>query len=88
MRSRLWERVGRRTSRVEMAPLFVQIVSWIGFYVLGRFGLVASAATAAGSLRHALALMFAFTAVSHFHPRVRAELYAWCRRCFRRPVCS
>ena len=58
-----------------MAPLIVMTVVWI---------LVRSAGTiipwparrtpAGGALRFALAAMFAFTAISHFHPRIRPDL--------------
>lgn len=58
-----------------MAPLVVMIVGWALFRLLGLFGLDA-AATWTGALRFALAAMFAFTAMSHFHPRTRPDLIA------------
>jgi uncharacterized membrane protein len=57
-----------------MAPLIVQLVAWAVFWVAGVTGLVPAAATPVGALRFALAVMFAFTALSHFLPRTRAEL--------------
>lgn len=56
-----------------MAPLIVMLVGWVGFRLAGWAGFVA-ASTWVGALRFALALMFAFTAVSHFHPRTRPDL--------------
>jgi uncharacterized membrane protein len=57
-----------------MAPLIVQLVAWAVFFGLGTAGLVPSAATLPGALRFALAVMFAFTALSHFLPRTRPDL--------------
>lgn len=57
-----------------MAPLIVQVVAWAVFWVAGVTGLVPSAGTPVGALRFALAVMFAFTALSHFLPRTRADL--------------
>lgn len=58
-----------------MAPLIVQLVAWIACYALGRLDVLPDdAATVAGALRYALAAMFAFTALSHFLPRTRADL--------------
>lgn len=56
-----------------MAPLVVMLVGWIGFRLLGGVGFDA-ASSWTGALRLALALMFAFTAISHFHPRTRPDL--------------
>lgn len=57
-----------------MAPLFVMIVGWLGFRLLGALGLLAAGVTWTGALRYALAAMFMFTAISHFHPRTRPDL--------------
>lgn len=57
-----------------MAPLIVQLVAWVAFWLAGVTGLLVPAATAVGALRFALATMFVFTAASHFLPRTRADL--------------
>jgi uncharacterized membrane protein/GNAT superfamily N-acetyltransferase len=57
-----------------MAPLIVQLLAWAAFWAAGRAGVLPAAAAPAGALRLALAVMFAFTALSHFAPRTRAEL--------------
>jgi uncharacterized membrane protein len=57
-----------------MAPLIVQLVAWAAFLGLGKAGVVPSAATVSGALRFALAVMFAFTALSHFMPPTRPDL--------------
>lgn len=57
-----------------MAPLIVQLVAWGAFWLAGVTGLLGAAARPVGALRFALAAMFAFTAVSHFLPRTRADL--------------
>lgn len=57
-----------------MAPLIVQLVAWAGFYLAGLTGLLPAATTPVGALRFALTVMFAFTALSHFLPRPRADL--------------
>jgi uncharacterized membrane protein len=57
-----------------MAPLIVQFVAWAAFWFAGVTGWVPAAATPVGALRFALAVMFAFTALSHFLPRTRADL--------------
>jgi len=57
-----------------MAPLVVMLIGWIAAGILGLSGLVYQADSWSGSLRFALAAMFAFTAASHFHPRMRPEL--------------
>jgi uncharacterized membrane protein len=59
-----------------MAPLLVQLVVWIAARAGGAAGVLPAGASAAGAMRVALAAMFLFTAVSHFHPRTRAELVA------------
>src|SRR5215468_10170978 len=56
-----------------MAPLVIMMIAWVGFRIGGFVGLGA-ANSWASSLRFALAAMFLFTAVSHFAPRIRAEL--------------
>ncbi len=57
-----------------MAPLVVQFVAWVAFWLAGVTGLVEAAGTVVGALRFAMAAMFVFTAVSHFLPRTRADL--------------
>ena len=57
-----------------MAPLIVQTIAWAGFWLAGLTGLLPSAATPVDALRFALAVMFIFTALSHFLPRTRADL--------------
>jgi uncharacterized membrane protein len=57
-----------------MAPLIVQLAVWVVSLALGRTGLWPEAAPPVGALRFALAAMFAFTALSHFLPRTRADL--------------
>ena len=57
-----------------MAPLIVMIVGWLGFRLMGGLGLLAAGVTWTGALRYAMAAMFIFTAVSHFHPRTRPDL--------------
>ena len=57
-----------------MAPLIVQLLAWTGFWLTGRTELLPAAATPVGALRFALAVMFGFTALSHFLPRTRADL--------------
>ncbi len=57
-----------------MAPLIVQLVAWIGFWLAGSAGLLPAAATPVEALRFALAVMFGFTALAHFLPRTRADL--------------
>lgn len=57
-----------------MAPLIVQLVAWLGFWIAGVTGLLPAAETPVGALRFALAVMFGFTALSHFLPRTRPDL--------------
>jgi uncharacterized membrane protein len=57
-----------------MAPLIVMLVIWLTTRVIGFAGWWAQANSWRGALRAALAGMFLFTAVSHFHPRTRADL--------------
>ena len=57
-----------------MAPLIVMIVGWVAFRLMGALGLLSAGATWSGSLRYAMAAMFIFTAISHFHPRTRPDL--------------
>ena len=57
-----------------MAPLIVQLVAWAGFWLVGLVGLLQATATVAGALRFALAVMFVFTAMSHFLPQTRPDL--------------
>jgi uncharacterized membrane protein len=57
-----------------MAPLIVMLVIWLAIRAIGFAGWWARANSWRGALRVALAGMFLFTAVSHFHPRTRPEL--------------
>lgn len=57
-----------------MAPLIVQLVAWAAFWLAGLVGLLPAASTPVGALRFALAVMFGFTALSHFLPRTRPDL--------------
>lgn len=57
-----------------MAPLFVMLVGWLGFRLMGAIGVSEAGATWTGALRYAMSAMFIFTAVSHFHPRTRPDL--------------
>ena len=50
------------------------VVSWIAARVIGALGFWDEAATWGHALRFALAAMFLFTAVSHFHPKTRDDL--------------
>lgn len=56
-----------------MAPLIVMLVSWLVARAIGVTGLWRHADSWTGALRIALAAMFVFTAVSHFHPRTRRD---------------
>jgi len=57
-----------------MAPLIVMVVAWVGLRAMGAAGVLSSTDSWTGALRFALAIMFLFTALSHFHPRTRREL--------------
>ena len=57
-----------------MAPLIVMLVGWLVARSTGATGLSLHADSWTDSLRIALAAMFVFTAVSHFHPRTRPDL--------------
>jgi uncharacterized membrane protein len=57
-----------------MAPLIVMLVSWLVARTIGFTGMWHQADSWTGALRFALAAMFVFTAVSHFHPRTRSDL--------------
>jgi len=57
-----------------MAPLIVLIVAWGVFRLAGATGVLDVAASWTGALRLALAVMFTFTASSHFASRTRADL--------------
>ena len=47
-----------------MAPLAVMVVAWLAFRLAGS----------PSALRYSLAVMFVFTAISHFLPRTRGDL--------------
>jgi uncharacterized membrane protein len=57
-----------------MAPLIVMLVVWLVARSIGFTGVWPPADSWSGALRFALAAMFVFTAVSHFHPRTRPDL--------------
>jgi uncharacterized membrane protein len=57
-----------------MVPLIVMLVSWLVARSIGVIGVWHQADSSTGALRIALAAMFVFTAVSHFHPRTRPGL--------------
>jgi uncharacterized membrane protein len=57
-----------------MAPQIVMIVACVVFRLAGAIGVLDVAASWSGALRLALAVMFTFTASSHFAPRTRADL--------------
>jgi uncharacterized membrane protein len=57
-----------------VVPLIVMLVSWLVARSIGVSGLWHQADSWTGALRIALAAMFVFTAVSHFHPRTRPDL--------------
>jgi uncharacterized membrane protein len=57
-----------------MAPLIVMLVVWLVARSIGAIGLWLQAGSWTGALRIALAAMFVFTAISHFHPRTRPDL--------------
>lgn len=57
-----------------MAPLIVMLAAWLVARSIGFTGVWPYADSWSGALRFALAAMFVFTAVSHFHPRTRPEL--------------
>lgn len=57
-----------------MAPLIVMLAGWVVARTIGLTGLWHQADSWSGALRFALAAMFLFTAISHFHPRTRPDL--------------
>jgi uncharacterized membrane protein len=57
-----------------MAPLIVMLVGWAVVRLMGLSSVWNQADSWSGALRVALAGMFVFTAVSHFHRRTRDEL--------------
>jgi uncharacterized membrane protein len=57
-----------------MAPLIVMLAAWLLARSIGFTGVWPQADSWSGALRIALAAMFVFTAVSHFHPRTRSDL--------------
>ena len=62
-----------------MAPLIVMLVIWVGVRVIGFTG-CGPGELIAWALRAALAGMFLFTAVSHFHRERGRIWFKWCRR--------
>lgn len=68
---------GRAVTRPEnitllMVPLMVLLIGWAVFRTVGALGF-GPADSWVGALRFGLALMFVFTAVSHFVPRTRKD---------------
>jgi uncharacterized membrane protein len=57
-----------------MAPLIVMLAAWLIARSSGAMRLWLPADSWTAALRVALAAMFVFTAVSHFHPRSRRDL--------------
>ena len=57
-----------------MVPLIVMLAAWLVGRLMGFVGLLPQADSWTSALRIALATMFVFTAVSHFHPRTRPDL--------------
>ncbi len=57
-----------------MAPLIVMLAAWLVARSIGFTGVWLQADSWSDALRIALAVMFAFTAVSHFHPKTRPDL--------------
>jgi uncharacterized membrane protein len=57
-----------------VAPLIVMLVAWVVVRLIGVTGLWQQANSWGGAVRFALAAMFTFTAISHFHPRTRPDL--------------
>jgi uncharacterized membrane protein len=57
-----------------MAPLIVLLATWLIARAAGAAGLWVHADSWTNALRIGLAVMFVFTAASHFHPRTRADL--------------
>ena len=58
----------------DMAPLIVLFVGWLIVRTIGFAVSWHEADSWSGALRFAFALMFLFTAASHFHPRTRNDL--------------
>jgi uncharacterized membrane protein len=57
-----------------MAPLIVLFIGWLVVRTIGFAASWHEADSWSGALRFAFALMFLFTAASHFHPRTRNDL--------------
>lgn len=57
-----------------MAPLIVMLAAALSARAIGATGVLPAAYSWRGSLRIGLAIMFVFTALSHFHPRTRQDL--------------
>jgi len=57
-----------------MAPLIVLLGSWLLVRLIGFAASWHDADSWSGALRLAFALMFLFTAASHFHPRTRSDV--------------
>jgi uncharacterized membrane protein len=67
-------KVSALRSATHMAPLIVMLVIWLVARSIGVAVIWHQADSWTGALRIALAVMFVFTAVSHFHPRTRPDL--------------
>src|SRR5262245_889960 len=57
-----------------VAPLIFMLIVWLLSRLIATTGLWPDADSWTGALRVALAAMFVFTAISHFHPRTRSDL--------------
>jgi uncharacterized membrane protein len=57
-----------------VAPLIVLLLAWLLVRSMGFAGILDQVDSWTGALRFAFAAMFAFTAISHFHPRTRPDL--------------
>jgi hypothetical protein len=68
-----------------VAPLIVMLVAWVVVRLIGVTGLWQQANSWGGAVRFALAAMFTFTAISHFHPRTRPDLIRMVPPLCRRP---
>jgi hypothetical protein len=60
-----------------MAPLIVMLVSWAAARLAGFTGVLLQTDSWSAHSGVALAAMFVFTGVSHFHRRTRRTSYEW-----------
>ena len=57
-----------------MAPLIVMVVTWVVLRLVYAVGILTAEHSSSEALRFALAVMFVFTALSHFLPNTRPDL--------------